>query len=172
MSCSLPVHVLCNTEGCFASENMNNARSESWPLVQRSYIKFTCYYSRWHNICFVMNVFSFHEELHSGIFACVTKDCRGNENSFLSVWLPWALHTLQFYSLKTHRTMKDKQTSKPQSLCSQMFDKLAVVSIYLSFQCVICEITQISKMNVCQQKAFVIKTSSWYDIKFCCVCRL
>ena len=56
MPCSLPVHVLCNREGCFASENMNNARGESWPLVQRSYIKFTCYQSRWHSICFVMNV--------------------------------------------------------------------------------------------------------------------
>lgn len=54
---ALPVCVLHNTEGCFASENMNNARSESWPLVQRSYIKFTCYQSRWHNIRFVLNVF-------------------------------------------------------------------------------------------------------------------
>lgn len=127
MPCSLPVHVLCNREGCFASENMNNARSESWPLVQRSYIKFTCEQTRWRSICFVMNLFfvffcfvlffSYRAAQRStgGRYFCPNGYNRKKMTDFLSIWLSCS-HSSAWYCMSSpssvshiiHKNMTNK----------------------------------------------------------------
>lgn len=128
MLCNLPAHVLCNTEGCFASENMNNARGESWPLVQRSYIKFTRYQSRWHNICFVMNVFFFIQGCSALCRVQTFSPCMvilGNKQSFLSVTrLSYSL--AWFYMLFPHHSEDPDKNKYYYVWGSYMTSKLAV----------------------------------------------